>query len=161
MKTGSTALALYNLSASATRDNLSLIAVIMKAPTPKVRFSEAEKLLDYGFSNYNYKGFANNGDVLKSLYVQKGVTSNVNVLYQSHFGTLLKKGEAQNIEEIINMPDTICAPIYKGQYLGEVSYVLNGETIGKVDLIAENDVKKVGIYTFMEKLFWCWLRVLR
>lgn len=58
LKTGSTALALYNLSASATRDNLSLIAVIMKAPTPKVRFAEASKLLDYGFSNYTYKQFA-------------------------------------------------------------------------------------------------------
>lgn len=58
LKTGSTSLALYNLSASATRDDLSLIAVIMKAPTPAVRFSEASKLLDYGFSNYAYKQFA-------------------------------------------------------------------------------------------------------
>lgn len=58
LKTGSTSLALYNLSASATRDELSLIAVIMKAPTPAVRFAEASKLLDYGFSNYTYKQFA-------------------------------------------------------------------------------------------------------
>ena len=54
LKTGSTSLALYNLSASATRDNLSLIAVIMKAPTPKIRFSEAKLLLDYGFNSYSY-----------------------------------------------------------------------------------------------------------
>lgn len=59
LKTGSTSLALYNLSASATRDNLSLIAVIMNAPTSAIRFSMATKLLDYGFSNYNYKQFAN------------------------------------------------------------------------------------------------------
>lgn len=58
LKTGSTSLALYNLSASATRDDLSLIAVIMKAPTPAIRFAEASKLLDYGFSNYTYKQFA-------------------------------------------------------------------------------------------------------
>lgn len=58
LKTGSTSLALYNLSASATRDDLSLITVIMKAPTPAVRFAEASKLLDYGFSNYTYKQFA-------------------------------------------------------------------------------------------------------
>ena len=49
LKTGSTDLALYNLSASATRDNLSLIAIIMKAPTTAIRFSEAQKLLDYRF----------------------------------------------------------------------------------------------------------------
>lgn len=55
LKTGSTSLALYNLSASATRNNLSLIAVIMKAPTSAIRFSEAKKLLDYGFNTYEYK----------------------------------------------------------------------------------------------------------
>lgn len=55
LKTGSTGLALYNLSASATRDNLSLIAVIMKAPSTKVRFAEAQKLLDYGFNSFSFK----------------------------------------------------------------------------------------------------------
>ena len=59
LKTGSTSLALYNLSASATRDDLSLIAVVMKAPTTKIRFSEAQKLLDYGFVNYSYKKLEN------------------------------------------------------------------------------------------------------
>lgn len=91
LKTGSTSLALYNLSASATRDNLSLIAVIMKAPTPKVRFSEAEKLLDYGFSNYSYKSFANSGDVLKSVYVNKGVNSNVNLVFETPLRYSIKK----------------------------------------------------------------------
>lgn len=161
LKTGSTSLALYNLSASATRDGLSLIAVIMKAPTPKVRFAEAEKLLDYGFNNYSYKSFANSGDVLKSLYVEKGVSSNVNVVYESNAGTLLKKGEDKNIEELINIPDGISAPVSKGQKLGEISYVLNGETVGKTNLIAESDVKKVGIGTFMERLFFSWFNILR
>ena len=55
LKTGSTSLALFNLSASATRDDLSLIAVIMRAPSTKERFSCARKLLDYGFSTYKYK----------------------------------------------------------------------------------------------------------
>ena len=91
LKTGSTSLALYNLSASATRDDLSLIAVIMKAPTPKVRFSEAEKLLDYGFSNYSYKSFANSGDVLKSVYVNKGVNSNVNLVFETPLRYSIKK----------------------------------------------------------------------
>ena len=58
LKTGSTSVALYNLSATATRNGLSLIAVIMKAPSTKVRFAEAQKLLDYGFNTYEYKEFA-------------------------------------------------------------------------------------------------------
>lgn len=133
----------------------------MKAPTPKVRFSEAEKLLDYGFSNYSYKSFANSGDILKSVYVDKGVHSNVNVVFESPSGTLLKKGEDKNIEEIVNIPDTITAPIYKGQVLGDVSYVLNGQTIGKTNLIAESDIKKLGVVTFIERLFFSWLCILR
>ena len=67
LKTGSTSVALYNLSASATRDDLSLIAVVMKAPSTKVRFEEAQRLLDYGFNNYSYKEFGKSGDVIKNI----------------------------------------------------------------------------------------------
>ena len=71
LKTGSTSVALYNLSASATRDGMSLIAVILKAPTTKIRFSEAQKLLDYGFNNYEFKSLAVRGNVLKEADVTK------------------------------------------------------------------------------------------
>lgn len=161
LKTGSTGLALYNLSASATRDELSLIAVIMKAPSTAVRFSEATKLLDYGFSNYSYKQFANAGDVLKQVNVYKGGANSVNLIYEQDAGTLIKKGESQNVEEILTIQENICAPISKGQKLGEVSYVLNGETIGKANLVAENEVKKIGIGTMTEKILFSWFRVLR
>lgn len=65
LKTGSTSLALFNLSASATRDDLSLIAVAMKAPTSAARFENARKLLDYGFKNYEYKQFGKRGEVVR------------------------------------------------------------------------------------------------
>lgn len=71
LKTGSTSIALYNLSASATRNNLSLIAVVLKAPTPAIRFSNAQKLLDYGFSNYSVTSFGKKGDVIKSVEIKK------------------------------------------------------------------------------------------
>lgn len=161
LKTGSTGLALYNLSASATRDNLSLIAVIMKAPSTAVRFSEASKLLDYGFSNYNYKQFAQTGDVLKTVNVYKGLSPNVNLIYEENAGTLLKKGEDKYIEEILTIQENISAPISKGQKLGEISYVLNGEVIGKANLVAQNDIKKIGILSMTEKIFFSWFRVLR
>lgn len=161
LKTGSTGLALYNLSASATRDNLSLIAVMMKAPSTAVRFSEASKLLDYGFSNYNYKQFAQAGDVLKTVNVYKGLSPNVNLIYEENAGTLLKKGEDKYIEEILTIQENISAPISKGQKLGEVSYVLNGEVIGKANLVAQNDIKKIGILSMTEKIFFSWFRVLR
>ena len=99
LKTGSTSVALYNLSASATRDGMSLIAVILKAPTTKLRFSEAQKLLDYGFNNYEFKSLAVKGNVLKEADVTKGVTSKVNLIVENDVGILLKKGEDKNVSQ--------------------------------------------------------------
>lgn len=161
LKTGSTGLALYNLSASATRDGLSLIAVIMKAPSTAIRFSEATKLLDYGFSNYSYKQFAKTDDVLKNIPVTKGVTSTVNVVYEQDAGALLKKGEDKNVEQILNLPENISAPITKGQKIGEISYTLDGENIQTTNLIAAQDVKKISVSAYMEKLFFNWFHLLR
>lgn len=142
LKTGSTSIALYNLSASATRDGLSLIAVIMKAPTTKIRFSEAQKLLDYGFSNYQYKDLGTRGTVIREANVTKGVNSSVNLVLESDIGALLKKGEDKNIEQIINIDENLVAPLYEGQKVGEIIYKLNGEEIGKSNIVAERTVEK-------------------
>ena len=101
LKTGSTGLALYNLSASATRDNLSLIAVIMKAPSTKVRFAEAQKLLDYGFNSFSFKELGKKDDVVKTLNVNKGIKSSVEAVLSDNVGTLLEKGKDKNIEQIL------------------------------------------------------------
>lgn len=125
LKTGSTGLALYNLSASATRDDLSLIAVIMKAPSTKVRFAEAQKLLDYGFNTFSFKQFGKKGDVVKNVLVNKGVKSNVDAIYEQNAGTLLEKGNDKNIEQNLTLENNISAPITAGQKLVEVSFSLN------------------------------------
>ena len=161
LKTGSTDLALYNLSASATRDNLSLIAVIMKAPSTKVRFSEAQKLLDYGFSNYSYTEFAKKDSLLTSIPVSKGVSDSVNAIYSENSGALLQKGMNKNIEQIISLPEIIEAPISSGQKIGEITYMLNGEAIGSTTIVADREVKKINLSNMTESLFFTWFRVLR
>lgn len=105
--------------------------------------------------------FRNNGDIVKSVNVNKGVEQSVNLVYEHNRGTLIKKGEDKNIEEIVNISDNIFAPISKGQKLGEVSYTLNGTSIGKTALIAESDIKKISIGTMIDKLFFKWFCVLR
>ena len=97
LKTGSTSLALYNLSASATRDNLSLIAVIMKAPSTKVRFSEATKLLDYGFNQFSYKSFGKKGDLVQTIDINKGVKKVNGVILENDAGALVQKGKEKEI----------------------------------------------------------------
>ena len=161
LKTGSTGLALYNLSASATRDNLSLIAVIMKAPSTQVRFEESQKLLDFGFSNYSYISFAKKDSVLTSIAVTKGVEKSVNAIYAEDSGSLLKKGQDKNIEQVVSLPEAVEAPIEGGQKLGEVKYILDGETIGITSLIADKQIKKINLSNMAEFVFFSWFRLLR
>lgn len=161
LKTGSTSVALYNLSASATRDNMSLIAVIMKAPSTKVRFAEAQKLLDYGFSNYQYKDLATRGTVLKEADVNKGVNSKVNLVLESDVGLLLKKGDDKNIEQTVNISENLTAPIYEGQKVGEVVYTLNGEEVGRSNVVAETTVEKKTFFSIASYVYRNWLTMLR
>lgn len=161
LKTGSTSLALYNLSASATRDGLSLIAVVMKAPTAAKRFSNATSLLDYGFSNFSYKTFAVQGDVVKSISVNKGVQNEVNAVYETSPSLLIKKGEESNITYEINLNDLIQAPVDKGQILGTITYSMNGNVLLRTNLVAENSIEKSGFLNITKNIFSIWFNLSR
>lgn len=161
LKTGSTSLALYNLSASATREGLSLIAVIMKGPTSAIRFSDAQKLLDYGFSNYSYKSFANQNEVIKSVTVTKGVNQEVNAIYETSPAFLIKKGDESNINYEVSLANTVQAPVYEGQLLGTVKYFLNDTELGIVNLVAESSVNEVGLFNMNKHIFANWFSLLR
>ena len=161
LKTGSTSLALYNLSASATRDDLSLIAVIMKAPNTKTRFAEAEKLLDYGFNNFEYKKLAVKNDIIKQVGINKGIEHSVNAILETDSGILIKKGQDKNIEQQLEIPDTISAPIEQGEVLGTIVYRLNGEEIGNVNIIAEKSVKRNSAFHMIEYVYAKWFSLLR
>ena len=161
LKTGSTSLALYNLSASATRNDLSLIAVIMKAPTSQKRFEEAEKLLNYGFSKFEYKEFAKAGDKLKSCDVAKGITSKVDAVFEKDIGVLIEKGKSNNISQTITLNEELAAPISKGEKIGEVVYSLNDQTLITADLISKKEIKKLNMFSMSAKVYEKWLNLLR
>lgn len=161
LKTGSTSKALFNLSASATRNDLSLISVIMKAPTSAIRFSNASTLLDYGFNTFSYKSFATKGEVFKSIPVTKGTADTINAIYESSPSFLIKKGEESSITYEINLPESIQAPITQGQQLGTISYYLNNDKIAEVTLIAENSINKISFINIMKSLFSNWFNLTR
>lgn len=161
LKTGSTSLALFNLSASATRDGLSLIAVIMKAPTSAIRFSNASSLLDYGFSNYSYKSFGTQGELIKSIAVTKGVSQKINVVYETSPSFLIKKGEESSITYEINLPENVQAPITQGQQLGTIKYYLNSSELETVSLIAENSVTKISLLNMTKSILNNWFTLIR
>ena len=159
LKTGSTSLALFNLSASATGDNLSLIAVVMKAPTSALRFSNATSLLDYGFNNYSYKSFGEQGEIVKSVAVQNGVSKEINAVYETSPSFLIKKGEENNINYEINLKDNIKAPVTQGQLLGTIKYSINDSELGTVNLVAETSIEKLGLLGMVKSIFQNWFNL--
>ena len=161
LKTGSTSLALYNLSASATRNDLSLIAVIMKAPSTKIRFSEATKLLDYGFANCSCKSFGKKGDIISTVTVNKGVQSTTNLVLQEDANIILKKNDNSNIEQNITLNDNICAPIKKGDVIGKITFSSNGNQLLEVNLVSDNDIEKNTLWNLTVSLYKKWFNVLR
>lgn len=161
LKTGSTSLALFNLSASATRDDLSLIAVIMRAPSTKERFSCARKLLDYGFSTFKYKKFAEKDVEVMNVPINKGVVSEVSVKYADTSGKIMNKKSEGNVEQEIIINDNVSAPIEAGQVLGKVEFRVDGEAVASVDLVAENDVAKLNIFTMGKRILKKWFYLFR
>ena len=161
LKTGSTSLALYNLSASATREGLSLIAVIMKGPTSAIRFEEAKTLLEYGFNNFEYRSFAKQGETVKKVNVQKGIKNNLEVVCEKDVGILIPKGQGNSISQTINLEENILAPIAKGETLGKVVYSLGETQLLEVNLIAKEEVKKVNMFIMTGKIYEQWFKLLR
>ena len=161
LKTGSTSLALYNLSASATRDDLSLIAVIMKAPSTKVRFAEAQKLLDYGFNKFSFKSFGNSGDVIQTVSVNKGVKDHVEAILENSAGTLIEKGKENQVTQTVEINDNIEAPIKKGDVIGKVVFSLDDVELSSTNLVASCDVDKITLFSMSKKIIYSWVDLLR
>lgn len=161
LKTGSTSIALYNLSASATRDGLSLIGVIMKAPTTKIRFAEATKLLNYGFANYNSKNFGNKGEVICTADINKGIKSKVNLVLEKDASVLVKKGDNGNITQNIIIDKNITAPIEEGDVLGKIEYNAGENKILEINLVAQENVEKNNMWNITMSLYKKWFNLCR
>ena len=161
LKTGSTSLALYNLSASASRDGLNLIAVIMKAPTTALRFSEAKQLLDYGFTNYTSYKLSMENEIVKNISISQGVEKNLNAIYSSSNNIMLQKGTESKITQEINIPDTLTAPISQGEKIGEINYYLDGNLLASVDIVSDRSIKKIGFVNMSTYLIKQWFTLLR
>ena len=162
LKTGSTSVALFNLSASATRNGLDLIAVIMRGETSQIRFNEASKLLNYGFGNYQYKQVAEKGKTAGEFTINKGLKPISNAIFEKDFGFVVNKNDKEEIEQNIEIYNNIFAPVQSGQKIGEVTYnTKNGEEIGKVNLVSTEDIDKYGFGSITMDLYKKWFSLLR
>ena len=152
LKTGSTSKAKFCLSATATKDGIDLIAVVMGAPDYKARFKDAQTLLSYGF-NVSDLYLDENTDVLEDLRIEGGVEDTVPVRYQSEFRYLDTEGNSlDGVKKTIELPEEAQAPVAKGAEAGRAVYLLNGVEIGSVPILYENDVAKAVYKDYLFKI---------
>ena len=140
LKSGSTGLAKYCVSATAKKDDMELIAVVMAAPDYKIRFSDAATLLNYGFGKcrvYQDK----NDDALTPLSVKKGIADSVSISYKGPFQYMTTDGkDLTGVKKKLELPAEVKAPIRSGGVAGKAIYTLDGKTIGSVDILYDKDV---------------------
>ncbi|MCM1155784.1 MAG: D-alanyl-D-alanine carboxypeptidase [Roseburia sp.] len=157
LKTGSTSKALYCLSATANKDGMELIAVVLAAPDGKSRFADAITLLNYGYSvSQMYED--ENKDALPLQKVEGGVEDYVNLTYAGEFHYLDTAGNNLNdIEKEISLPEVIRAPVAEGDAIGEAVYKLNGNRIGSVSIQAAKSVEEAGYLDYLHQI---WIKFL-
>ncbi len=157
LKTGSTSKALYCLSATANKDGMELIAVVMAAPDPKTRFQDAMSLLSYGYS-VSQMYTDENKDPLPAQKVEGGIEDMVNLVYEGSYSYLDTAGSNLNeIEKEISLPGTVTAPIAEGDAIGEAVYKLNGTRIGSVSILAAKSVEKAQYKDYYKKVWGLYL----
>ena len=157
LKTGSTGNAKYCLSATADKNGMELIAVIMAAHDNKSRFSEAIKLLDYGYANYAVVSGAKKGDSAGEIPVSKGEHETVLLEVSEDINAMIQKGGSEP-EIVYELTESLQAPIEKGVKAGEAVYMLDGQVIAKADVITSEAVERASLPTVAERLLKSWCR---
>lgn len=140
LKTGTTGGAGVCISASAERDGLGLVAVILGAPSSKDRFDAARTLLDYGFANYQSLTAELPADAPKTLPVARGAEETVELSYTAPGSFLAAKGDDAQLEVQLALPESVEAPVAAGQQLGTVTVLRGGQTLAEYPVAAANDV---------------------
>lgn len=150
LKTGSTSQALFNLSATAERNGLSLIAVVMKAPTSAIRNEEITSLLNYGFSTYSSEKIASKGEVVGKLKINKFVGGEIEVEVEQDKYLINKKGDSKQYTKNIIYNEKIQAPIVKGDVVGEMKFLdKNGNVISETNIIARENVNRSTLWEYI------------
>ena len=143
LKTGSTSKAKYCLSATAKRNNMDLIAVVMAAPDHKLRFSEASALLDYGFAKCSFYTDNHEKQKFEPVPIQGGIKREITPIPETSFHyTFTTDVDTSKITSKITYLKRNKAPIKKGASLGKITYYYQNNEIGFINLVAGEDIKK-------------------
>ena len=157
LKTGSTSKAGFCISATAKRDNLHLICVIMGAETSKKRQADASSLLSYGFANYAINNYVQKDAEVAELKVEKGMSKTVKIITGDDCSYLGAKNEKAEHETVIKLDKKIKAPVQKGDLAGSLVVNVNGKEFKTIDLICAQTIEKVTYGYVLRELLTDWL----
>lgn len=160
LKTGFTRLAKYSLSATATRGDLSLIAVIMGADTKDQRSTDATTLLNYGFASYSLQTVNTDGQSAGSVRVIGGMQGEVESVVQGDLKVLTQKGASNDpaaLETRIDLAPSVQAPVQAGDPVGTITYLQNGEELATLPLVASSDVEESSFWKILHLILGQWL----
>lgn len=143
LKTGTTNDAGCCMAASATRGDMSLVAVVLGCNSGKERFSDAAALLDYGFANFSVTQLKAPEDLPKTIKVENGMQGNIGIGCDVNASIVLDKNSSSKIVSKINLPESIEAPVVSGQKLGTVTYSLDGNAVKSFEITALQDAEKI------------------
>lgn len=151
VKTGSTNEAGYCLSASAKKDDMHLIAVVLGAESSLNRFDDATRLLDYGFDNYSSILIDRKNNVAGALGIEKGNKDYIDLVFERDIYALIPKNQDYEVRKELVIPDTHLAPIKSGTILGKMKIYINEDEYDSVNLVSKDDVDKSSYLNMLKK----------
>lgn len=155
-KTGSTNEAGCCLGASAKRGDMRLVSVVIGAQDSKTRFNESAVLFNYGFGNFESKKLVDASTPISNINVSKGRFDTVGVIPKESFTAVVKKGDSSGYKTITNLKDTATAKINKGDKLGEISVLKDGNLIKKIDIVSNETVERQNLLQTAQRVIKNW-----
>ena len=158
LKTGSTSKAGFCISATAKRDGMQLIGVIMGSETSDKRFASAKLLLDYGFANYMIADPSENAEITDEVPVKHGMAQSVKAEIVPGGKILIEKNKKKDIKSEYVLNDFVEAPVKKGDIIGKITFKCGDETVWESDLAASEDVPRKTLFAVFAETVLKWVR---
>lgn len=159
LKTGYIKEAMFCISATAKRGDTRMLSVIMGAPSWKERNAQAGKLMDYGFSKFSSQKIVKKDEVIKEIKIPRGKPELVKIVAKGDLVAVLEKGSKDKINKVVEINKDIKLPLKKGDKIGTISASGAKENYGKVDLVVDCNIDKMGYLDILKNSFKTWLNI--
>ncbi|MBN2852296.1 MAG: D-alanyl-D-alanine carboxypeptidase [Clostridia bacterium] len=161
LKTGFTTLAGECLSATAKRNDFRLVTIVLGEPDTNTRFAETAKLLDYGFLSFGEITLKEKNQIAGIIPVEKGIISEVECYVNADSTFLIRLADEKNIERVVTMKESLVAPVQQDTVIGNVTYMLNGEQLGRVDILTKTSIEKASFFELLWRKILSWFGIKR